>query len=65
MSRKSRIIKQAKKGKPKKNRQFKDSVFVSLFSRDKKTSRPAVISFYNALHDEKISDDAQIKFIEH
>ena len=58
------MIKSTKKGKPKKNRQFKDSVFVNLFSRDKKTSRPAVISFYNALHDDKISDDAKIEFLE-
>ena len=64
MSEKSRMIKYTRKGKPKKNRQFKDSVFVSLFSRDKKTRRPAVISFYNALHDRKISDDAEIEFIE-
>ena len=64
MSRKSRIIKHTKKSKPRKNRQFKDSVFVSLFSRDKKTCRPAVISFYNALHDKKTSDDAKIEFLE-
>ena len=37
---------------------------MSLFSRDKKTRRPASISFYNALHEEKISDDEKIEFIE-
>ena len=64
MKKKSRLTKHTKKGQPKKNRQFKDSVFVSLFSRDEKTRRPASISLYNALHEEKISDDAEIKFIE-
>lgn len=37
---------------------------MSLFSRDEKTRRPASISFYNALHEEKISDDEKIEFIE-
>ena len=64
MKRKSRLTKHAKKGQPKKNRQFKDSVFVSLFSRDEKTRQQASISLYNALHDEKIEDDAEVKFIE-
>jgi len=58
------IERHSRRGKPKPNRQYKDSVFVSLFSRDEKTRRPASISLYNALHEEKISDDAEIKFIE-
>ncbi|MGP1437505.1 MAG: Rpn family recombination-promoting nuclease/putative transposase [Treponema sp.] len=64
MKKKSRLTKHSKKGQPKKNRQFKDSVFVYLFSRDEKTRRTASISLYNALHEEKISDDAELKFIE-
>ena len=64
MKKKSRLTKHTKKGQPKKNRQFKDSVFVSLFSRDEKTRRPASISLYNALHEEKVSDDVELKFIE-
>ena len=58
------IERHSRRGKPKPNRQYKDSVFVSLFSRDEKTRRPASISLYNALHEEKIEDDAEIKFIE-
>gem|GEM_PF-2234040 len=58
------IKRHSRRGKPKPNRQYKDSVFVSLFSRDKKTRRPASISLYNALHEEKISDDEKIEFIE-
>jgi len=58
------IERYSRRGKPKPNRQYKDSVFVSLFSRDEKTRRPASISLYNALHEEKISDDEKIEFIE-
>ena len=64
MNKKSKIQKHTKKGQPKKNRQFKDSVFVCLFSRDEKTRQQATISLYNALHEEKIEDDAKIEFIE-
>ena len=63
-SKRKGIERHSRRGKPKPNRQYKDSVFVSLFSRDEKTRRPASISLYNALHEEKISDDEKIEFIE-
>ena len=51
------------KDKNKGNREYKNSVFVDLFSLDEKTREDAVISFYNALHQEKITKKEGIKFI--
>ena len=45
------------------NREYKDSVFVDLFSRDEKTRENAVIPLYNALHERKISTKDKIEFI--
>ena len=45
------------------NREYKDSVFVDLFSVDEKTRNDAVISLYNALHEKKITSKEEIKFI--
>lgn len=39
-------------------------MFVNLFSRDEKTRKVAGISLYNALHEEKVSDDVDVEFIE-
>ena len=52
------------KGKAKSNRQYKDSVFVDIFSRNEETRQVAAVSLYNALHEEKIAEDAQIEFLE-
>jgi len=49
--------------KNKNNREYKDSVFVDLFSIDEKTRDEGVISLYNALHQEKISAKDRIEFI--
>ena len=49
--------------KLKHNRQYKDSVFVDLFSVDKTTRGNAVMAFYNALHDEKITSEDEIRFV--
>ena len=57
------IERHSRRGKPKPNRQYKDSVFVDLFSIDEQTRDEAVISFYNALHDKKITNKEQIHFI--
>ena len=45
------------------NREYKNSVFVDLFSRDENTRDEAVIPFYNALHKDKITCKEDIKFI--
>lgn len=45
------------------NRNYKDSVFVDLHSEDKILKKQAVIDIYNALHDEKISEEDVIDFI--
>ena len=58
--------KKRRKGKviAKPNRQYKDSVFVDIFSRDEITRRKGVISLYNALHEgEKLDEDAKIEFL--
>ena len=52
------------KGKAKSNRQYKDSVFVDIFSRNEETRQVAAVSLYNALHEEKIAEDAKIEFLE-
>ena len=49
--------------KLKPNRQYKDSVFVDLFSLDEKTRYDAVIPFYNAFHNEKITRKEEIRFV--
>ena len=45
------------------NRNYKDSVFVDLHSKDKILSEQAVIDIYNALHDNKISKKDAIHFL--
>lgn len=45
------------------NREYKDSVFVDLHSKDELLREDAVIDIYNALHDKKITRKEQIKFI--
>ena len=45
------------------NREYKNSVFVDLFSRDEKTRDDAVIPLYNALHEDKVTRKEDIKFI--
>ena len=52
-----------KRGKLKPNRQYKDFVFVDLFFVDEKTGDEVVMSFYNAVHDKKISSKEKIHFI--
>lgn len=55
--------KRRKLRRAKKNREYKDSVFVDLFSIDKKTRLDASISLYNALHKEKISEKDDVRFV--
>ena len=50
--------------KAKPNRQYKDSVFVDIFSRNEKTRQEGAVSLYNALHEEKVGKDAKVEFIE-
>jgi len=45
------------------NREYKDSVFVDLHSKDEILREDAVMDIYNALHDKKITHKEQIKFI--
>ena len=45
------------------NREYKDSVFVDLHSKDEMLREDAVMDIYNALHDKKITHKEQIKFI--
>ena len=45
------------------NREYKDSVFVDLFSIDEKTRNKAVVPLYNALHQKKITNKEKIKFV--
>ena len=45
------------------NREYKDSVFVDLFSVDEKTRTDAVITFYNELHEDKITSKEEVKFL--
>ena len=49
--------------KLKPNRQYKDSVFVDLFSLDEKTRYDAVRQIYNAFHNEKITRKEEIRFV--
>lgn len=37
------------------NREYKDSIFVDLFSLEQMTRKEAVVFLYNALHEEKIA----------
>ena len=62
-SKRKGIEKHNRRAKLKPNRQYKDSVFVDLFSVDEQTRDEAVISLYNALHDKKITSKEQIHFI--
>ena len=41
---------------PTPNREYKDSVFVDLFSVDDETRYDAVIPFYNQFHNKKITN---------
>ena len=45
------------------NREYRDSVFVDLFSRQGAFSIRNIISLYNALHDEKIDEKTIVKFV--
>lgn len=45
------------------NREYKNSVFVDLFSIDEITRTDAIIPFYNALHDERNTSKESIKFV--
>ena len=51
------------KVKDKANREYKNSVFVDLFSLEEMTRKEAVVSFYNALHEEKITYKDEVKFV--
>jgi hypothetical protein len=64
MKRNHKKEKNKRKGKPKPNRQHKDSVFVDIFSRDKITRHVGVISLYNALHKEKVPENTEVEFLE-
>jgi len=66
MKKVKKITKHKKRNKHsalKPNRQYKDSVFVDLFSVDEQTRNEAVISLYNALHEKKITMKEQIHFV--
>ena len=58
-----RVKDSKREGKLKPNRQYKDSVFVDLFSLDEKTRDDAVMTLYNALHEDKITSKEQIRFV--
>ena len=45
------------------NREYRNSVFVDLFSGQGAFSIKSIISLYNALHDEKIDEKTMVKFI--
>lgn len=45
------------------NREYKDSVFVDLFSLEQMTRKEAIVSLYNALHEEKIAYKDEVKFV--
>lgn len=45
------------------NREYKDSVFVDLHSKDEILKEEAVMDIYNALHDKKIVKKEEIKFV--
>ena len=45
------------------NREYRNSVFVDLFSGQGAFSIKNIISLYNALHDEKIDEKTMVKFI--
>ena len=45
------------------NREYKDSVFVDLFSLDEKTRYDAVIPFYNEFHNKKLSRKEEVRFV--
>ena len=45
------------------NREYKDSVFVDLFSVDEKTRYDAVIPFYNEFHNKKLSSKEEVRFV--
>ena len=45
------------------NREYRNSVFVDLFSGQGAFSVKNIISLYNALHDEKIDEKTMVKFI--
>ncbi|MGP1438196.1 MAG: hypothetical protein ACTTKH_03895 [Treponema sp.] len=45
------------------NREYRNSVFVDLFSGQGEFSKNNIISLYNALHDEKISETTNVEFI--
>ena len=64
MSKECKTEKDVKKGGAAPNRNYKDSVFVDIFSRDEITRREGAISLYNALHKEKVPEDAEVKFLE-
>ena len=51
------------KSKPTPNREYQDSVFVDLHSNDEILREEAVMDIYNALHDKKITQKEQVKFI--
>ena len=52
-----------KKEAIKANREYRNSVFVDLFSGQGAFSIKNIISLYNALHDEKIDEKTMVKFI--
>ena len=45
------------------NREYKDSVFVDLFSVDDETRYDAVIPFYNQFHNKKITNKEEVRFV--
>ncbi|MGP1520665.1 MAG: Rpn family recombination-promoting nuclease/putative transposase [Treponema sp.] len=45
------------------NREYKDSVFVDLFSGQGEFSEGNIVSLYNALHDEKIDKETSVEFV--
>jgi len=45
------------------NREYRDSVFVDLFSVDEETRYDAVIPFYNEFHKKKVSSKEEIRFV--
>ena len=45
------------------NREYKDSVFVDLFSGKGEFSENNIVSLYNALHEQGINEKTQVKFI--
>ena len=64
MKKKLDVLKNRCESRLKRNREYRNSIFVDILSRDKKTRHSAAISLYNAWHTEKIGDDAKIKFFE-